>query len=239
MFTTISNVQHFCLLTHFFPDTDPSVCKHCIVLSHMAICSIISSQFFSYDLVRNCFGQTSELKNSQFANKWTVERFLNLRNLTFWDFSCICKTLWVHYDDINIINTIWEYLFSREQPIKWQLDKPMQICVIIQWKKIFLIPQNHTFQDRNLPFMSHDVNMQIIKQLQTVPYCSPFSLVHITTKRKNYSQILMAVWVVEEPHRSGFGHKIAVWWRPGIKRVKGVKYWTTSPDGLIVQVTHS
>ena len=29
------------LLTHFFPDTDPSVCKHSIVLSHMAICSII------------------------------------------------------------------------------------------------------------------------------------------------------------------------------------------------------
>ena len=31
-------------------------------------------------------------------------------------------------------------------------------------EKKILIPQNHTFHDRILPFMSHDVNMLIIKQ---------------------------------------------------------------------------
>ena len=70
-------------LTHFFPDTDPSVCKHSIVLSHMAICSIISSQFFRYDLVRNYFADTSNPKNILFAKNWTTERILKLQNQKF------------------------------------------------------------------------------------------------------------------------------------------------------------
>ena len=58
-----------------------------------------------------------------------------MQNFEF--FLCICKTLWVHYDDTNMTNTIWEHLFSREEPIKWKLNKTMQICIIIQWKKFF------------------------------------------------------------------------------------------------------
>ena len=72
-----------CPLTHFFPDTDPSVCKHSIVLSHMAICSIISSQFFRYNLVRNYFADTSNPKNILFAKYWTTERVLKLQNQKF------------------------------------------------------------------------------------------------------------------------------------------------------------
>ena len=51
-------------LTHFFPNTDPSVCKHSIILSHMAICSIISSQFFRYKLVHNYFADTANPKGT-------------------------------------------------------------------------------------------------------------------------------------------------------------------------------
>ena len=91
-FSSQLTTDHLCLLTHFFPDTDPSVCKHSIVLSHMAICSIISSQCFRYDLVRNYFADTSNPKNILFAKYWTAEKVLKLQNEKFWVFSCIYKT---------------------------------------------------------------------------------------------------------------------------------------------------
>ena len=137
MFTTNFSFQHFLLLTHFFPDTDPSVCKHSIVLSHMAICSIISLQFFRYDLVRNYFADTSNPKNILFAKNWVTERVLKLQNQSFSVFSCIYKTWWVHYAHINISNIILKYLFSREQLLKWKLNRKTPISIILWWKKIF------------------------------------------------------------------------------------------------------
>ena len=110
-------------LTHFFPDTDPSVCKHSIVLSHMAICSIISSQFFHYNLVRNYFADTSNQKNILFAKNWATERVLKLQNQNFSVFSCIYKTWWVHYAHVNISNIILKYLFSREQLLKMKIKQ--------------------------------------------------------------------------------------------------------------------
>ena len=128
-------------LTHFFPDTDPSVCKHSIVLSHMAICSIISSQFFHYDLVRNYFADTSNPKSILFAKYWTAERVLKLQNQKFWVFSCIYKTCWVYYAHVNIRNTILKYLFSRGQLPKWKLSRKTPLSIILWWKKNFQISE--------------------------------------------------------------------------------------------------
>ena len=141
MFATNFSFQHFLLLTHFFPDTDPSVCKHSIVLSHMAICSIISSQFFRYDLVRNYFADTSNPKSILFAKYWTAERVLKLQNQKFWVFSCIYKTCWVYYAHVNIRNTILKYLFSRGQLPKWKLSRKTPLSIILWWKKNFQISE--------------------------------------------------------------------------------------------------
>ena len=125
--------------------------------------------------------------------------FLKLQNLKFWVFSCFHKILWVHYDHINTTNTIWKHLFNKEQPLKWKLNnKNASKCPNLVKKK-FLILQNTIFQDKFLPFLSHDLKMEIIKQLWTGLYYSPISLVYITPKLKNISHFLMTVWVTKDP----------------------------------------